>query len=136
MLCPPPALARPTAGVPGAFTPGCSKTHAPGYIEAASAIKAKGVHDIVCVSVNDPFVIQAWGEQLKAEGKVRMLADPAAAFTKALGLDLDLTGKLGSVRSKRFSALVDNGVVTKLAVEPDGAGLSCSLAPAFLAELK
>ncbi len=101
-----------------AFTPGCSKTHLPGYVAAAESLKAtKGVSDIVCVAVNDPFVMEAWGKAHAADGKVRMLADTTGAHTKALGLDLDLTAALGGVRTKRFSAVVENGVVTKLNVE-------------------
>ena len=117
-------------GVPGAFTPGCSKTHLPGYVAAAESLKAKGVHEIVCVSVNDPFVMEEWGKAHNATGKVRMLADTTATWTKALGLDLDLTAALGGVRCKRFSAVVDNGIVTKLNVEPSDAptGMTCSLA--------
>jgi 2-Cys peroxiredoxin 5 len=117
-------------GVPGAFTPGCSKTHLPGYVAAADSLKSKGVNEIVCISVNDPFVMEEWGKAHKADGKVRMLADTDASFTKALGLDLDLTSVLGGVRCKRFSAVVDNGVVSKLNVEPSDAptGMTCSLA--------
>lgn len=113
--------------VPGAFTPGCSKTHLPGYVEKASELKSSGATEIVCVSVNDPFVMSAWGKQHEASGKVRMLADPAAAFTKALDLGADLP-PLGGLRSKRYSMVVENGVVKSLNVEPDGTGLSCSLA--------
>lgn len=122
-------------GVPGAFTPGCSKTHLPGYISAADALKAKGVHEIVCMSVNDPFVMEAWGKAQGVDGKVRMLADTTGAYTKALGLDLDLTAALGGVRCKRFSAVVDNGVVTTLNVEPTEAptGMTCSLAEKIVA---
>jgi len=115
-------------GVPGAFTPGCSKTHLPGFVSAADDIKSKGVDEIVCVSVNDPFVMEAWGQAHNATGKVRMLADTTAELTKALGLDLDLTAVLGGVRSKRFSMIVDDGKISKLNVEPDGTGLSCSTA--------
>merc|ERR1719173_197920 len=77
-------------GVPGAFTPGCSKTHLPGYVEAAADMKAKGVNEIVCVSVNDPFVMEAWGKDQAADGKVRMLADTCGDLAKALDLQLDL----------------------------------------------
>ncbi len=88
---------------------------------AAESLKAtKGVSEIVCVSVNDPFVMEAWGKAHAADGKVRMLADTTGAYTKALGLDLDLTAALGGVRTKRFSAVVENGVVTKLNVEVRG----------------
>ncbi len=115
-------------GVPGAFTPTCSASHLPGYIKAAADLKAKGVSELVCISVNDPFVHAAWGKDQKADGKVRMLADTNAEFTKALGLDVEL-GVLGGIRCKRFSAVVDNGVVTKLNIEPEnGTGESCSAA--------
>ncbi|XP_054262129.1 peroxiredoxin-5, mitochondrial [Macrosteles quadrilineatus] len=112
--------------VPGAFTPGCSQTHLPGYVSDADNLKAKGISEIICVSVNDPFVMAAWAKDQKTEGKVRLLADPAGAFTKALDLTTDLP-PLGGLRSKRYSMLVENGVVTNLNVEPDGTGLSCSL---------
>jgi len=115
-------------GVPGAFTPGCSKTHLPGYVSRAEELKGKGVDEIVCVAVNDPFVMEAWGQNQNAENKVRMLADTCAELTKALELDLDLTGVLGSVRCKRFSMLIEDGTVAKLNVEPDNTGLTCSLA--------
>merc|ERR1712154_631309 len=82
-------------GVPGAFTPGCSKTHLPGYVEAADKLKSSGIKEIICVSVNDPFVMAAWGENQKAGGKVRMLADTTGALTKALDLELDLSAVLG-----------------------------------------
>ncbi|KAM7359789.1 peroxiredoxin 5 [Cochliomyia hominivorax] len=115
-------------GVPGAFTPGCSKTHLPGYVTSADSLKSEQkVDDIVCVSVNDPFVMSAWGKEHNAGGKVRMLADPAASFAKALDLTIDLP-PLGGVRAKRFSMVVENGEVKELNVEPDGTGLSCSLA--------
>lgn len=113
--------------VPGAFTPGCSKTHLPGYVDQAEALKKGGVDEIVCVSVNDPFVLSAWGKQFNTSGKIRMLADPAAAFTKQLELSVDLP-PLGGVRSKRYSMVLENGVVKQLNVEPDGTGLTCSLA--------
>lgn len=121
-------------GVPGAFTPGCSKTHLPGYVAAADAIKAKGVSQIVCVSVNDAFVMKAWEEAQGATGKVRCLADPQAAFVKSLGLDVDLA-VLGGVRSKRFSAIVEDGVIKALNVEPDNTGLTCSLADPIMKQL-
>merc|ERR1711936_1291084 len=116
-------------GVPGAFTPGCSNTHLPGYVEAAQDPRdSKGVEEIVRVAVNDPFVMEAWGKQHGAEGKVRMLADTCADLTKALGLELDPSTVLGSVRCKRFSMMVEDGAVTQVNVEPDGTGLTCSLA--------
>merc|ERR1711892_1352679 len=109
-------------------TPGCSKTHLPGYVAAAEDMKAKGVQEILCVSVNDPFVMEAWGKDQGAGGKVRMMADTCGDLTKALELELDLSAVLGSVRCKRFSMVVEDGKVTKLNVEPDGTGLTCSLA--------
>jgi len=122
-------------GVPGAFTPTCSKTHLPGYVDQAGEIRAKGISEIVCVSVNDPFVMAAWGEQNKADGKVRMLADTTAEFTKAIDVALDLTGPLGGIRSKRFAMLVDDGVVKAFEVEPDGTGATCSLSNNFIKNL-
>jgi peroxiredoxin 5 len=119
--------------VPGAFTPGCSKTHLPGYIQDADALAAKGVDSIACVAVNDAFVMDAWGKAHGAGDKVRMLADPQGAFTKAVGLDVDAP-VLGGLRSKRYAMVIEDGTVTHLQVEPDGFGLSCSLAPS-IAEL-
>lgn len=121
--------------VPGAFTPGCSKTHLPGFVENAAALKAKGVDLIACVSVNDPFVMDAWGQAHKATGKIRMFADPAGTFTKAVDMQLDLSKALGNIRSKRYSLVVENGVVKKVNVEPDGTGLTCSVAPELLKQV-
>ena len=115
-------------GVPGAFTPGCSNTHLPGYVASAASMREKGVEEIVCISVNDPFVMEAWGREQGVAGKVRMLADPQGSLTSALGLGLDMAAILGNVRCKRFAMVVEDGVVTRLNVEPDGVGLSCSLA--------
>ena len=123
-------------GVPGAFTPGCSNTHLPGYVAKAAELKAAGVNEIVCLSVNDPFVMAAWGKAHNTENKVRMIADTNATLTKALGLDLDLTAPLGSIRCKRFSALIVDGVIKSLNVEPDGTGLTCSLADGAAKMLK
>ena len=120
--------------VPGAFTPGCDRSHLPGYVADAAKLHAKGVEIIACVSVNDAFVMGAWGAAHHADGKVRMLADPNAAFTKAVGLDVQADA-LGGTRSKRYSMLLDDGVVTALHVEPDGFGLTCSLSNAVLAAL-
>lgn len=121
--------------VPGAFTPGCDKTHLPGYLEKHDALKAKGIDNIVCVAVNDAFVMQAWGAAHGTQGKIRMLADPSAAWTKALGLEVDASGPLGGVRSKRYAMVVNDGKITDLQVEPDSFGLSCSLAPSLLERL-
>lgn len=101
--------------VPGAFTPTCSQAHLPGFVVQANAIKEQEVDAIVCLSVNDSFVMKAWGEASNAEDLI-MLADGGAAFTKAIGLDME-TGDFGGVRSQRYSMIVDNGKVTHLNVE-------------------
>jgi peroxiredoxin len=106
--------------VPGAFTPTCSQRHLPGYVDKSSDLKTKGVDTIACVSVNDAFVMGAWGKDQSTGDKVMMLADGSGDFTRAVGLELDLTkGGLG-MRSQRYSMLVENGVVTKLHIEAAG----------------
>jgi peroxiredoxin len=107
-------------GLPGAFTPTCSAKHVPGYLEKAGALKAAGVDEIWCISVNDPFVMGAWGREQKSAGKVRMMADGSAEFTKALGLTFDLTARGMGVRSQRYSMLVKDGIVRTLNVEAPG----------------
>ncbi len=107
--------------VPGAFTPTCSAKHLPGFVEKAAEIKGKGVDTIACLAVNDAFVMGAWGKAQNTGDKVLMLADGAAAFTKQLGLELDLTGPGMGVRSKRYAMVVDNGTVKALQVEAPGA---------------
>jgi len=107
-------------GLPGAFTPTCSAKHVPGYVEHYDALRAKGVDEIWCVSVNDAFVMGAWGRDQHAGGKVRMMADGSAEFTRKLGLELDLTARGMGVRSQRYSMLVDGGVVRSLNVEAPG----------------
>jgi len=107
-------------GLPGAFTPTCSAKHVPGYLADFEALRAKGVDTIACMSVNDAFVMGAWGRELDADGKVRMLADGSAAYTKALGLELDLTARGMGVRCQRFSMLVEDGVVKTLNIEAPG----------------
>ncbi len=106
--------------LPGAFTPTCSAKHLPSYIEHFDAIKAKGVDEIWCVAVNDAFVMGAWGREQKAGGKVRMMADGSAKWAKALGLDLDLIERGMGVRSQRYAAFLDDGVVKVLHVEGPG----------------
>ncbi|MDO8279328.1 MAG: peroxiredoxin [Burkholderiaceae bacterium] len=106
--------------LPGAFTPTCSAKHAPGYVTKAAELKAAGVDEIWCVSVNDAFVMGAWARDQKATGKVRMLADGSADFSKALGLTLDLTARGMGLRSNRYSMLVKNGKVATLNVEAAG----------------
>jgi peroxiredoxin len=107
--------------VPGAFTPTCSAKHLPGFVEKAAEIKGKGVDTVACLAVNDAFVMGAWGKAQNTDGKVLMLADGAAAFTKQLGLELDLSGPGMGIRSKRYAMVVDNGTVKALQVEAPGA---------------
>jgi peroxiredoxin len=104
-------------GLPGAYTPTCSAQHVPGYVELLPQLKAKGVDEVWCVSVNDGFVMAAWGRELKAIGKIRMLGDGSGEFAKKLGLELDLTAAGMGVRMQRFSMLVEDGVVKQLNVE-------------------
>jgi peroxiredoxin len=107
-------------GLPGAFTPTCSAQHVPGYLKQHDALKSKGVDEVWCVSVNDAFVMGAWGREQKAGSKVRMMADGSGEFTKALGLEFDLTGRGMGVRSQRYAMLVEDGVVKSLDVEAPG----------------
>ncbi|MBT3789808.1 MAG: peroxiredoxin [Alphaproteobacteria bacterium] len=107
--------------VPGAFTPTCSAKHLPGFVGNADAIKAKGVDTVACLSVNDPFVMGAWGKDQNVGSNVMMLADGAAAFNTAMGLDWDLSAKGLGVRSQRYVMVIDDGTVTHLAVEEAGA---------------
>jgi len=107
-------------GLPGAFTPTCSAKHVPGYLADYQKLRAKGVDEIWCVSVNDAFVMGAWGRDQKAGGKIRMLADGSGEWTKKLGLELDLMARNMGVRSQRYSMLVENGVVKKLNIEAPG----------------
>ena len=120
--------------VPGAFTPGCSNTHVPGYVISYDDIIAKGVDTVACVAVNDAFVMGAWSKNQNAE-HLLMLSDGNGEFTQALGLELDMSAHGLGVRSKRYSMIVDNGVVTALNVEPDGAGIDVSTAEKILEQL-
>lgn len=106
--------------VPGAFTPTCSAKHLPGFVAQADAFKQKGVDEIWCVAVNDAFVMGAWGREQNVAGKVRMLADGSALWTGELGLALDLNARGMGTRSQRYSALIEDGVVTQLNVEAGG----------------
>ncbi|HEX8785869.1 MAG TPA: peroxiredoxin [Telluria sp.] len=121
-------------GLPGAFTPTCSAQHVPGYVKLSDQLKAKGVDEIWCVSVNDAFVMGAWGRDQKSTGIVRMMADGSGTFTKALGLELDLTAKGLGVRSQRYSMLVEDGVVKQLNLE-NGGGFEVSSAEKMLAQI-
>lgn len=120
--------------VPGAFTPTCSLKHLPGFIQKADELKAKGVNTIACVSVNDAFVMDAWGKTQEAGDKVLLLADGSAKFTKAIGAELDLSDKGLGIRSRRYAMLVDDGVVKVLNLEEGGA-FTVSSAEEILASL-
>jgi glutaredoxin/glutathione-dependent peroxiredoxin len=119
--------------VPGAFTPTCSMKHLPGFVEKAADIKKKGVDEIVCMAVNDAFVMGAWGDNQKAHGKVRMVADGNGQLTRALGLELDASGFGMGQRSKRFALIAKDGKVEHLAV--DASGLDQTSAEAILSKL-
>ena len=118
-------------GLPGAYTPTCSAQHVPGYLKHADDFKAKGVDAIACISVNDAFVMGAWGRDQGVGDKIDMLADGSADFAKAMGLDLDLSERGFGIRSQRFAMVVEDGVVKALAVE-ERPGLDVSAAEKML----
>jgi glutaredoxin/glutathione-dependent peroxiredoxin len=120
--------------VPGAFTPTCSAKHLPGFVENADAFKSKGVDTVACIAVNDAFVMGAWGKDQGTGDKVTMLADGAAVFAKAIGLELDLNGRGMGWRSQRYALVAEDGKVTHLGVEQPG-GFEVSKAEAILAAL-
>jgi peroxiredoxin len=120
--------------VPGAFTPTCNLKHLPGFVQNAEALKAKGVDTVACIAVNDVFVMGAWGKESGTSGKVVMLADGAAQFAKALGLELDLNGRGMGWRSQRYALVAENGKITHLGVEEPG-GFEASKAETILAAL-
>jgi peroxiredoxin len=120
--------------VPGAFTPTCSNKHLPGFLEKSDALRAKGVDEIVCLSVNDAFVMGAWCNANQATGKVRLVADGNADFTKAVGLQMDASGFGMGTRSQRYAMLVNDGKVEQLLVEP-GPKLDVSSADSVLSKL-
>jgi peroxiredoxin len=120
--------------VPGAFTPTCSARHLPGYMENIDALRAKGVDTVACIAVNDVFVMDAWAKQQGVDGGIMMLADGSGAFTRALGLELDLVARGLGMRSQRYVMVAEDGRVTHLAVEPPG-GFEVSKAESVLAAL-
>jgi len=122
-------------GLPGAFTPTCSAKHVPSYVQNFDKLKAKGVDAIACMSVNDAFVMGAWGKQQSADDKVQMLADGSAEYTKKLGLDLDLSARGMGMRCKRFSLLVKDGKVAQVNVEQNPGELAVSGAETVLGQL-
>ena len=107
-------------GLPGAYTPTCSAKHVPSYLSVLDQMKAKGVNEVWCVAANDGFVMAAWGRDQKATGKIRFLGDGSAAWTRALGLELDLTARGMGMRMQRFSMLLDDGVVKQVNIEAPG----------------
>ena len=122
-------------GLPGAFTPTCSMSHLPGFLAKEAEFKAKGIDEIVVVSVNDVFVMDAWAKQTGAAGKILFLADGIAAFTTAIDLTLDLTERGLGIRSQRYSMFVDDGIVKKLNVEDSIGKAETSSADALLAQI-
>lgn len=121
--------------VPGAFTPTCSMNHLPGFLEKAAEFKAKGIDEIVVVAVNDVFVMDAWSKHSGAQGKIQFLADGSGNFARAVGLTLDLTDRGLGIRSRRYSMLVDDGVVKKLNVEESVGKAETSGAEALLKQI-
>ena len=121
--------------VPGAFTPTCSKTHLPSFVQNAAALKAKGIDTVACMAVNDVFVMDAWGKGAGADGKVLMLADGNATYTKALGLELDAAGFGMGIRSQRSALVVKDGVVEKLMIEPSAGQCTISGGESILSSL-
>jgi len=122
--------------LPGAYTPICSTAHLPGYVAEADKLKAAGTAEIICISVNDPFVMSAWGIEHGAEGKVLMLSDPEANFTRSIGMSLDLKDFGLGERSQRYSMIVDNGVVTTVNVEKSIFDHDSSAASSLLANVQ
>lgn len=121
---------------PGAFTPSCAQKHLPGYIENAKEIKSQGIDEIICLSVNDPFVMKQWGETAGASGKVTMMPDGNGEFTKAVGMGVDLSGAGLGTRSLRYSALLNDGVVERVSVEEKPSDVELSGAQACVAWFK
>jgi peroxiredoxin len=121
--------------VPGAFTPTCSEQHLPGFLQQAAAFKAKGIDTIACVAVNDPFVLNAWDKASAVDGRIVLLSDGNAEFTKALGLDFDASAVGLGTRSKRYAMVVDDGVVRTLLIEDVPSKAQKSSAEAVLATL-
>ena len=122
-------------GLPGAFTPVCSAKHLPGFINNFNETKKKGITKIICISVNDPFVMNAWGEAHKVGDKILMIADPYCKFIKAIGAGVDKSAKGLGIRSSRFTMLVENGIIKKLKEESDTGNCEISAAENFLKEI-
>ena len=121
--------------VPGAFTPTCSQAHLPGYVALADKLKAKGIDSIICLSVNDAFVMDAWAKNQEAKGKIEMLADASASFTKSIGAELDLESRGLGLRSSRYAMLIENLKVLKISEEEVAKNCEVSAAENFLKEI-
>ena len=119
-------------GLPGAYTSVCSAKHLPSYVEAYKAYKAKGVDDIICISANDPFVMDAWGKSQKVENKIIMIGDPFLNFTKSIGAEVDKSSRGLGIRSNRYTMLIDNLKVIKIQEEKDAGSCEISAAQNFL----
>jgi len=122
-------------GVPGAFTPACTQNHMPGYIMGADEMKKSGAGEIICIAMNDPFVMKKWGEYLGVEGKITMLTDGNGDFIRTLGLELDLRSRSLGIRSQRYSMIVDNGVIESVAIEPAANEVTISSAGSCMVNL-
>tara|TARA_B100000941_G_C28368552_1_gene480864 strand:+ start:371 stop:856 length:486 start_codon:yes stop_codon:yes gene_type:complete len=122
-------------GLPGAFTSTCSKIHLPGFVSNAAAIKAKGVEEIFCISVNDPYVMQAWGEANTIGDKIKMLSDPYLSFTKAIGAEVDRSSRGMGIRSSRYSMVIENFEVVSIQVEKETKQCELSSAESILDKL-
>lgn len=121
--------------VPGAFTPGCSRVHLPGYVEHAGDLAGKGVEQIACISVNDVFVMDAWGRAHDVTGTITMIADPGAEFTRAVGLEIEVERNRLGLRSQRYAMVLQDGVVEQLLLEENGLSVANSAASCVLAHL-
>ena len=121
-------------GVPGAFTPTCSQIHLPSFVKEADALKAKGIHEIFCVSINDPYVLDVWGKVAHATGKINLLSDGNGEFTKAMGLLFDDNPVLG-LRSKRYVTVLEDGIVRSLQVEPNASNCTVTCAEEIIKNL-
>ena len=121
--------------VPGAFTPGCSMTHLPGYVDNADEIKSKGVDSIICMAVNDAFVMDAWGKAHNAQNKVLMVSDPNCDFTKSIGAETNLAHKGLGIRSKRYVMLVEKGKIIKISEEEIAGKCEATAAENFLKDI-
>ena len=122
-------------GLPGAFTTVCSTKHLPGFVKSYESVLKKGVQNILCLSVNDPFVMKAWGEKNNVGNKIMMLSDPFCEFTKLMGLETDKSAKGLGIRSSRYTMLVDEGKIKKISVEKDTGECEISAAENFLKEI-